>query len=308
MHKWFFISLVAPVLWTIVTHIDKYLLSKRFKGNGVGAIFLFSSLFSFFVLIGILLYDHSVVLNLGVRDIATLLSIGIFSAIAFFLYLRALDIEESSVVIPLLQLIPVFAYFLSYFILGETLNKTQILAALIVILGIVVLSIEFDSENKVKLRKKVLYLIAGSSFLFALHDVVFKSVAVKDTFISSTFWQYAGLCIAGVVVFALSPKYRAQLKSIFQIKDGSVLSLNITSEVLYIIGNLASNFATLLAPVALVLVVTSYQPLFVFIGGTLLTLFLPQIATEKIRMRNLFQKLVSIAIILIGSYLLYSSS
>src|ERR1039458_2519080 len=144
MRNWFCISLIAPVLWTIVNHIDKYLLSKYFKGNGIGAIFLFSSLFSVFVLPGILIFEPSIVLCISVPDIVILLLVGVMSAVAFLLYLYALDIEEASVVIPLLQLIPVFAYFLSYLILGERLNKVQILAALIVILGIVILSLEFD--------------------------------------------------------------------------------------------------------------------------------------------------------------------
>ena len=308
MHKWFFVSLIAPVLWTIVNHVDKYLLSKHFKGNGIGAIFLFSALFSVIILPVILLFDHSIVLNLAIPDILILLCIGVMSAVAFLLYLFALDIEESSVVIPLLQLIPIFAYFLSYVILGERLNTMQILAAIIVIIGIVILSIEFGIDEKVRLKRHVLLLVAGSSFLFALHDTIFKAIAIKDSFLSSIFWQYAGLTITGIVVYAVVPKYRNQLKNIFKMNTRLVLSLNIGSEVLYIIGNLANNFATLLAPVALVLVVSSYQPLFVFIGGTLLTLFLPEITTEKIHPKHLIQKLTSIGITLYGSYLLYSSS
>ena len=97
--------------------------------------------------------------------------------------------------------------------------------------------------------------------MFALHDTVFKAVALKDSFISSIFWQYAGLTLTGIVAFAFVPVYRNQFKNIFNVNGSLVLSLNVSSEVLYILGNVANNFATLLAPVALVLVVTSYQPL-----------------------------------------------
>ena len=87
-----------------------------------------------------------------------------------------------------------------------------------------------------------------------------------------------------------------------------IFSLNVVGEILYIIGNLANNFATLLAPVAVVLVVSSYQPLFVFIIGIVLTIFLPHISMEKISTKHLLHKIISILIIVIGSYFLYNSS
>jgi drug/metabolite transporter (DMT)-like permease len=244
----------------------------------------------------------------SLTDVLILLFVGVLSALAFYFYLRALNIEESSVVVPLLQLIPIFAYFLSYLILGETLTRLQIMAAAIVIIGIAILSLEFDIDNKIKLKRKVLYLVAGSSFLFALHDTLFKAVALEGNFTTSIFWQYAGLTLVGIFVFIFSPTYRLQFFNMFKHNKKLGISLNIGSEVLYAVGNIVNNFATLLAPVALVLVVSSSQPLFVFIGGTILTLFLPSIATERILLKNLIQKLLSISIILIGSYLLYTSA
>jgi energy-coupling factor transporter transmembrane protein EcfT len=84
--------------------------------------------------------------------------------------------------------------------------------------------------------------------------------------------------------------------------------LNIVSEVLYVIGALVNNVALLIAPVALVYVVNSYQPFFVFIAGVVFTIFLPNFVTEKISRKHFFHKLFSILIIFIGSYLLYSYS
>ena len=308
-HNWFLIAISAPILWSIVNHIDRYLLYKQLKGRGLGGVFIFSSFFSIFVLLFVLFFEHAEITSIPIIDAFYLCAIGVLNGIAFYFYLKALDHEESSIVVPLLQLIPIFGYFLAYFLLGEVLNSQQTLAAIIVIIGIIILSIDFDIDNhKLTIRKKVLILVALSSFCYALHDVFFKSLTNESSFFVSTFWQYLGLVIAGIAVFFLSKSHRKEFIDMLSLKDKKIYALNISSEILYVFGSMATNFATLLAPVALVLVVSSYQPLFVFIGGTLLTLFFPNISNEKITLKHLVQKLLSIIIIIIGSYLLYSAS
>jgi hypothetical protein len=63
-------------------------------------------------------------------------------------------------------------------------------------------------------------------------------------------------------------------------------------------------YATLLAPVALVLVVNSFQPLFVFALGIVLTLLLPRVAKESLDRRKMLQKGVGIGLMVVGGYLI----
>jgi len=308
MENWFLLALVAPLLWGMVNHIDKYILSKYQEGRGVGAILIFSSLFSVVILPILAIIYRSRIFSISFSDSFFLFVVGFLSAIAFFFYLKAMDIEEASVVIPLFQFDPVFGYILSYFILGELLNLHQIVAAVLILVGIILLSLEIDLEHKLKLKKQVLFLVALSSFMFALSGVLFKKLALVDSFWVSIFWQYFGLTIFGILVLVFNRKFRKDFISMFSKPLPQILFFNILSEVLYIIGGLANNFALLIAPVAIVFVVNSYQPLFVFISGVLFTIFLPQFVSEKISRRHLIHKLISIVIILIGSYLLYSAS
>lgn len=308
MQNWFFIALIAPILWSIVNHLDKYMLSKYLKNRGVGALLIFSSLASIVILPFIIYFYHSQIFNVSNTDLVTLLFVGFLSAGAFYFYLEGMNEEEASIVVPLFQLVPIFGYFLSYLILGESLNIYQILSSMLIISGIIILTIEIDIDNKIILKKKVLILITISSFLFALHDTLFKKVAIIESFWVSVFWQYASLVIFGILILIFIKKFRKDFFAMFSGMGVKILSINITSEILYILGNLANNFATLLAPVAIVLVVSSYQPFFVFIGGIFLTIFLPKFVSEKISNKHLIHKLISILIIIIGSYLLYSSS
>ena len=60
-----------------------------------------------------------------------------------------------------------------------------------------------------------------------------------------------------------------------------------------------------MAPVTIVMLVEyTAQPLFVFLEGVLLTLFLPNLVSEDISKRNLFQKFIAIIIMGIGIYII----
>lgn len=308
MSNWFLIALVAPILWSVINHIDKYILSRHQNGRGVGALLLFSSLSSIIVLPFIAIFYRFRIFDILFLDFLILFTVGFLSAIGFYFYLKAMDAEEASIVIPLFQFDPIFAYIIGYFILGESLNISQILASVLILVGIILLSTEIDLENKLKLKKKILLLIATSSFLFAMSGVLFKKLSLEDDFWISIFWQYVGLTVFGIFTLIFHKKFRQDLITMLAMPKIKILSLNIVSEILYIIGALANNFAFLIAPVALVFIVNSYQPLFVLTTGVLFTVFLPTFVREKISRKHFFHKLVSIIIILIGSYLLYSSS
>ena len=122
MHNWFLLSLVAPILWSIINHIDKFILSKYEEGRGVGALLIFSSLSSVIVLPVLAIFYRSKIFDVSFTDGFILLFAGLLSAAGFYFYLRAMNIEEASVVVPLFQFDPVFGYLLGFFILQESLN------------------------------------------------------------------------------------------------------------------------------------------------------------------------------------------
>lgn len=305
MSNWFLFALIGPLLWGLVNHIDRYLLSRHYRGNGVGAILIFSSLFS-----GILLFVIPFILKIPVlgvpsREITILILTGILGAVGFGLYLYALDVEETSIVVPFLQMGPVFGYLFGYIFLGEVLTTQQILASILILVGVGALSFDIDIENKITFKRKMILLATGASLFFALQDTVFKTIAVTETFWTAAFWEYLGLAISGVCIFIFAPKLRRQFTAIFSGRQYRLIAANFGSESMYLLGNLTSSFAMMLAPVALVMVVGSYQPLFVLITGIVGTYFFPKFFDEKVGTKKLIQKVVSVIIIVIGSCWLY---
>src|SRR5688500_240491 len=80
----------------------------------------------------IVLVIHPDVFAIGLRQSAFLALNGMLTVVAILLYFYALHEDEASFVVPFYQTIPVFAFLLGYFILGETLSLSQIGSAALI--------------------------------------------------------------------------------------------------------------------------------------------------------------------------------
>lgn len=300
---WFLIALIGPLLYALTNFIDKFLLEKYFKEGGVGTLVLISSLISFFVLPFIFLID-STVFSVGYVQIFTLAVVGILNVLVIWCYLLALKDEEASIVVVFYQLVPVFGSVLGYFVLGEVLSQMQLIAMAIIILGTTIISFEVDAENKFKLRRKTVPLMLVAALAWAVESVLFKAVALEENLWRSLFWEHLMMTLVGLIIFIFIRSYREDFLSAIRDNSRKILSLNILNEGLYITGNIVVAFAYLLAPVGLVLLTESFQPIFVFTLGIFFTLFFPKVATEKIYTRHVVQKVIAICITGVGTYLL----
>ena len=309
---WFFFALIGPLLYATTNHIDKLLLEKYFKEGGVGTLMIFSSVLSIlivpFVYIGeIYFHGSSSAFSLGWVNTLTLCTVGLLNILLLWFYLKALEDDEASIVIVFYQLVPVFGYILGYFILGEVLNQMQLIAMAIVILGTSIIAVEIDNENKFKLRRKTVYYMLGASLCLALGSVIFKAVAIEENVWVSLFWENTMLVIVGIFFLLFIPSYRNHFLTAVHKNSAAILSINVTNEVLYMLGNAVMAFAFLMAPIALVLLTQSFQPIFVLAIGIFLTIFFPRLGTEKIESKYILQKLIAILITGIGTYLLLTS-
>ena len=304
--NWFWIAIVGPILWSVGNHIDKILLAKYFKSAGVGALFVYSAAFSGFALPFIVWIEPDV-LGGRIFPIIILILSGVLTAVALALYLYALNDSEATIVVPFFQLIPVFSFIFAYLLLGETLTPTQAIAGLIIIGGAIILSFELDEyDNKrYSIKWKFLLAMIGSACFFALYEVFFKMAAIEENFWHAAFWNNLGIFAIGLLLMIFSKKVRNNFLNIIKNHKLNIFGLNLLNEMLALVGNMFVAFATLLAPIALVGLTNAYQPIFVFIGGLILTIYFPHITTERITGRHLYQKVLAIGVIFAGSYLLF---
>lgn len=301
---WFFLALIAPFLYALTNHIDKVLISKYFKESGVGALILFSSLLSV-IAMPFLFWADPTVFSLEPFSIAILAIGGVLNILVLWCYFVALSDDEASVTIIFYQLVPVFALILGYFVLGETITEIQFIAMLIIIVGTSIISFDVDADNKFTIRKQTIFLMSAASFFWALESILFKMVALEENWIRSLFWEHLMLLVVGMSVFVFIKKYRADFLQAVRENSKPILALNLGNEGLYMLGNVIFAYAYMLAPVALVLLTQSFQPVFVIIVGVFLTIFFPKITVEKVSLIDLTQKFLAIIITGIGTYMLF---
>jgi drug/metabolite transporter (DMT)-like permease len=297
---WVIIGLLAPACWACGNHIDAYLLRSGRDGRGVGSLMICSALIGLPALVIILASDPGV---LQIRPIhgAILVANGVLYVLGLLPYLYALQREEASVVVPLFQMTAVFSYLLGLVVLDEQLTWWQLGAALLVMVGAALISFEL-TQPRPSLKLPVLALMLLASFLNSLNWLLFKLVAVEESFWRSSFWEYVGFTLVGCCLLLVRP-YREELRVALGAGGGTFLGLVTVNESLSVAAKTFTNMASLLAPLALVSVLHGLQPLFVFIYGALLTIYLPTYG-ERLGGQVVLQRLTAIALVILGTSLL----
>lgn len=304
MNNWFLVALGAPFVWSLVNHCDKIILSKYFKGGGSGGLMIFVGVVAIPISIFLgVLYPEVFYVESG--DVIYLLLSGLLYNFAVFLYLKALEKEDASYIVPFWQLAPVFSYILGVAFLGEYLSSDKLFASVIVIIGALILSLEFKKGERVSVNKTTASIMTLSALFIACTNVFFKKSAIDDLpFVVSMFWNQIGMAIFALAFFA-DRKFRNEFTGVIRLNSNKVLGLNIFEQIAEVVGIAINNYAVLLAPVALVVLVEyTAQPLFVFIEGVIFTLLFPHLVEEDISSRNLIKKFVSIVVMGIGLYLI----
>ncbi len=304
--NWFFIALGAPFLWAMVNIADKYLVEKfstQDKERSSGGLVLFSSLIGLVISVFIWMFVPNV-FQIPTLDKLLLFVSGILTIVWVILYLFSLEIEETSAIVPWFLSVPVFGYILGYFFLGETLNTNQLLGAGVIFIGLILISFNFGS-GKSGLRGKHVFYMFFACLSIAISGVVFKYVTVGNDFWVSSFWEYLGLGISGLAIFLFIPHYREAFLHMNKTGGKTIFTVNIVSEFTSVTGNLLTNFALLLAPVALVYLVSSFQPAIVLFLTILSTKFLPHIIKEDLSKKALMPKIIAIVVMTLGSALLF---
>jgi len=300
---WFFIVLFGALLYACTNHIDKYLISRYLQDGRVGALIIFSSIFSIFALPIIALIYHEV-LNVSLVDGAILAFNGILVVLAILCYFYAIKRDEASVVVPFYQTIPIFGFVLGYIILGEVITAQQMIAALLIIIGALILSLRLDA-GRISFKKAVVFFMLVASLFYAINGVIFKLIALDIGFWPSIFWGLVGKVIVGCFFLFFIRQYRDQFFTMIRKNRVAILSINSSNETISIIAEGVTQYALLLAPVVLVLLVGSFQPLFVFLIGIILTLFFPYLGRESIVNKDIIQRILGIVLVVLGSYFIF---
>lgn len=296
--------ILASFLFAITNHIDKFLVAGIDKsGSNIKAPLVFSTLVAGVILLPIWLIISKFSISISYISLVFVLLSALSYVLSICLYFKALEKNDTSVVIVMFQLIPVFSYILALIFFKENLAIKQIIGWIIIILSAIVISIDFEERNN-KNKQVALALMTLSSLLFATYFFLFDIGIRNSPYNSCAFWFQIGLLIIGIVFICIK-SYRITFIKAIKNNGKKYFALNITNETISLIANLLVNFANVTIPLALANILNGFQWAFVFILGVLWVRFLPKYFKENLSKRVVIQKVSCIILSIIGLTIMF---
>src|SRR6266487_1569230 len=166
--NWIFLSLLAPLVYTFVNFIDKYIIEHKVKDSRGMPIYAATTAIVF----GTGIWLATGLPTLSGRNSLLVLTAGMVLLFAFALYFYALAQSHTSYIVALMQTIPIFTLILSIAIMGDSLNWLQFGGFFLVFAAVIGLSID-RVERRIRITKSF-YAITAANMLFAVASIIIK--------------------------------------------------------------------------------------------------------------------------------------
>lgn len=290
MAPWVLYSLTAAIIVSVVTVIDKTVLSK-WMARPSGSFFAFGVVET---AIGVAALLALGIPRLPLPVLAVALATGAGYAAATLFYFRALKVEEASRVVPLYNLSPIVTAVLAAVFLGEVFAPGTYGGVALVVLGALLLSL-----------KRVRGWRFGKGIAWMLMSVLCVSVSsiVSKHLLESvdpwTLFAYGKIGTAFVALPASVDGAHAFFAAVR--RHGKRVALfTALSEGLTSIVTIFFLLAASTGYVTLVNALIGTQPLFLLIITSLLSVYRPDILREELGGAVLLRKIAAIACLLLG--------
>lgn len=292
---WIFFSFLAPFFHSIANILDSNLSNKLFKSKST--LLFYSSLFN-------LVFLPIVFLFVGLPDVPNFKTFLIYIVIALvnisslYLYYKALEKSDTSVVISLFSLDKLFLPVFAFLIVGEVLLPIQYLGVFIVVLASTLVGIEKGERFKFN---QAFWLMFGCAFIVSIEAVLYKYVFITEDWITGFAWpEIMTFLLIFPILF-----FRRQRKDIIESKPSFMKSLPLfaSEEFVTFLGSAVGTYAVSIASVTLVGVIGEAQALFVLLEAWLLSRFLPGVFKEKIDGDSVVRKTL-LFLLMIGGIIL----
>ena len=296
------LAIIAAVFYASTNHIDKFLISKAVKNADYRSLILVSTIIAGGVMALIYLFICGFELSFDFPSIAILFTNSALYTIANIFWFKALDRDDTTIVVIMFQLIPVFMLLLSPIFLPEdNITAIQLLGGLIITIAAVFITYEpakkkFDREKLITLA-----LMTVVSVLYAVWFILERFVNLEHDFNKTVFWSNMTLLLVGVIIFIFIKTYRKSFKTMPKSNGAKVIGLNLINELLNSFGGVLSTFAGTMASISLISFATQgVQPFAVMIMGILITKLSPKIEKENITKREIVKRSFAVALCIIG--------
>lgn len=291
--SWVLFTLIAVNLWAIGVVIDKHVLSKHVK-NPIIPISV-QSISSFVVIALLFLFA-----KIQVPDLFHLL-VSIFSGVMMFfgivIYFKALKREELSRIIPLFSTSAIFTLLIATVFLSEIFTIDKYFGIALLVAGSFLIS--YKPHKRKGRFSEAYFLMLTSSFIYAATYSIIKYLSLSMDFVSIFALSELGIGLSALISFAI---HRKEIITLWT-KNRKIIFLIIIASFFAFAGYLLFYNAISQGPVSLVVALNETEGFFVLLYATLISIFMPSVIKEETKGSVVALKLLAIAIIFAGAYL-----
>ncbi|MCW4034082.1 MAG: EamA family transporter [Candidatus Bathyarchaeota archaeon] len=294
--EWFIFALLCPAFLGLNSIFDKFLMTKKFQSYFSMLSYL-TTLDLIFVAVIYLVTPISFNYPYALIGMAG----GLLPLLAFWFYSKALMVEEISRITPLIQTIPIFVVFLSYFFLNENLVGQSYFGILVMVIASILIS-----HKKTKTGNQLssaLKFIVPYNIVSAVDIILNKYLLGYLDYWSVIFWGMLG-SFFGVLVLLTFSKPRKEFMETVPTIGKRTFFVTLVGEGVYFLGDIFWLIAASLGNVSLVSALAGLEPFFVFGFMLILSMFMPKILEEEVNKEVVLLKIVAIALMFIGTFLI----
>lgn len=296
---WIVYALGSALFYALATMVAKISVSKVVRDQrGIVVVHAAAA----FVWVGAIWLANGRPELAGIKDTVLALLTGLLVCIAAVFYFKAFNMEDISMVTLLSQITVLFTLVAGFFILGDKVRLWQLVAALIILCGVVIAT---WSRKGFHLRStEVIPVILVATILTTAVFVLAKSVVGHSNTIAFTFYQIIGYLLAASVFTVFHGKTRRGFMKNMHPFHGKMLLVILMSELLYTFANLSQFQGFKYANAGLVISVGASEVFLSILLGYVLTTFVPHIITEKIDKKTIGRKVIAGVLIVTGIVIL----
>lgn len=287
---WFYLALLAPLLYAVVVLFDDSLLRFVYKSPYIGTIA--AGFFGVLPLVAALFRPVSI--PAGLAGLA-LLS-GFLTITYYFFYFKGLEVESPSVVVALFNLAPATIPIFAHFLVHENLQTAQLVGFAIILLASI--GISAVDIKKFKFSRALLPILIAVACMDAV-SIITKYVYQNVDFFPAYMYFSAGMGIGGLTFLLINwtgnKKNLADIGKIFK----KVLPFFLVAELVNLAAEFTLNLAISRGPVSLVKAVEGVQPMFMLLLALLLYPFAPKFFREA-EEGGIAKKFVLMAVAVVG--------
>ncbi|HUY70585.1 MAG TPA: DMT family transporter [Candidatus Baltobacteraceae bacterium] len=286
---WAILAVMSAIVYAVSNIIDRFQVTKQFKRhfNLIAITVVVSGVIS------LALIPFSSYSGLGTMQIVLGFITGALVIPTLLMYYKALKIEEVSTVVGIWAVEPIFVLVLAFVFLGESFGPLKYAGVFLITIGAVLLQLRVTKAR----FGMAFWLMLGAAVFEAVEIILLKYLLGFAGFTTIFSLTRFGMFAIGLPILILSI---GDITKVIKKKGLQPLGMAVVGEILGISAAFLFVVAISVGYATLVTALAYTQPLFVLVMAALVGYFFPKIIDERVSRKLLAQRLISMALIIIG--------